>query len=389
MPTDSIRTSCIVSFVLTFSGIAGWQAAYCHLTSGGNPTALFLIGDRKLYPEALKKNAYIYRDSLGYDGMIYRLIAYDPLLATGYQRYVDDPRYRYRRILLPALAALAAGGNPERIDLAYILTADILMAAGGACFALLLLPFAPATLSSLLYCLIPAVVATTDRMVLDGVAFAAFLALLLFYRRDRPAALVGMAAILPLIREIALMLTAGAALACLRARRFRLSAALSAAVLPALGWFWLVAGRTPPSPAATSLLAPPLWPYVERLFTRAVRPVSPVLNLGLQAVDAAACAAMLFAFGYYFQVLAAQLRQRKLEGETLLLGPFVALSACYGAPSLVSEPYDFTRYNSVLLVWTFLRIFPARRMAASAFLLASAAPTLVYRAAPLLRAISG
>src|ERR1700712_446482 len=51
--------------------------------------------------------------SNGYDGQFYAQIALDPLLRNPeLVRVIDAPAYRARRILTPAIAALAGGGNP-------------------------------------------------------------------------------------------------------------------------------------------------------------------------------------------------------------------------------------------------------------------------------------
>jgi hypothetical protein len=382
-----LSRSLLAPFFICLLLIAGWQALYCRIVAGGNPTALFLIGDRQPYSDALKQGAFVYRNSSGYDGMMYRAVAHDPFLARGSASSVDDPRYRWRRILLPGLAALLGGGSPARIDLGYILAADVLLALGGVCFALLLAPWLAPAASAALYCLIPAVVATTDRMMLDGVSFAAFLGLLLFYRRERPGGLVACAAAMPLIRETGILFTLTAAVDHLRRRRFGLAAALAGAAAPACGWFWFVASRTNPSGAAESILAPPFWPYLVRLATPVDRPVGPMLNLALQALDVFAIGAMLYVLVRYLAIAARETAGSRWSSETLLLAPAALLALCFAGPSNVHEPYDVMRQNSVLVVWSFLGLYPERPRAALALLAVSSAPLLVYRVAPIVRAL--
>jgi hypothetical protein len=56
---------------------------------------------------------YVYPEPGGYDGLFYAQLAYDPLLRTAEtRRAMDNPIYRARRILLPALAWLLVLGQP-------------------------------------------------------------------------------------------------------------------------------------------------------------------------------------------------------------------------------------------------------------------------------------
>ncbi|MBI2814863.1 MAG: hypothetical protein HYX71_11325 [Opitutae bacterium] len=61
-------------------------------------------------------------ESGGYDGQFYAQIALDPLLRNAeLERVIDAPAYRARRILAPAVAAIAGFGNPWLTLQAYAL----------------------------------------------------------------------------------------------------------------------------------------------------------------------------------------------------------------------------------------------------------------------------
>ncbi|HWA10210.1 MAG TPA: hypothetical protein VG838_12225 [Opitutaceae bacterium] len=65
---------------------------------------------------------YVYRDTGGYDGLYYAQIAHHPSLAAPELAHAtDNLAYRARRILPPALAWLAAGGQEAWIAQAYAL----------------------------------------------------------------------------------------------------------------------------------------------------------------------------------------------------------------------------------------------------------------------------
>src|SRR5438045_808429 len=61
-------------------------------------------------------------DGYGYDGQFYYYLARHPLLRGGAPTYLDAPGYRYQRILLPALAALLALGQPAWTGWTLLLT---------------------------------------------------------------------------------------------------------------------------------------------------------------------------------------------------------------------------------------------------------------------------
>ena len=82
-----------------------------------NPTAFFRIGDRlPLSPRLNPDRVVRFPGELGYDGQFYLAIALDPLLSDpGTIVALDAPRYRYRRILFPALGWVVGAGRPDLI----------------------------------------------------------------------------------------------------------------------------------------------------------------------------------------------------------------------------------------------------------------------------------
>jgi hypothetical protein len=86
---------------------------------GGDPMRFVLVGSR--YASGDPAGEW------GYDGQFSYQIARDPL---GGYRYVDDPAYRYQRVLYPLLARWVALGRQEWIPYTLIL---VNLAAIGAC----------------------------------------------------------------------------------------------------------------------------------------------------------------------------------------------------------------------------------------------------------------
>ncbi|HEV8146815.1 MAG TPA: hypothetical protein VGP79_10555 [Bryobacteraceae bacterium] len=86
-----------------------WQALTVRYSYGGNWSGLFCTGSRMPFPSELAhENIYVFPNSSGYDGQAYHYVAHDPWFQRGLANYIDAPRLRTRRILVPALAWLVA-----------------------------------------------------------------------------------------------------------------------------------------------------------------------------------------------------------------------------------------------------------------------------------------
>ena len=115
------RGACIVYALLSVGLCWTAQALTVHYNYQGNWTALFQTGPRRPTPPALEfENIYKFEKTRGYDGQFYHYVAHDPLLTKRFSKHVDDPRLRWRRILVPGLAFLAAGGQQRLVDTAYL-----------------------------------------------------------------------------------------------------------------------------------------------------------------------------------------------------------------------------------------------------------------------------
>ena len=96
------------------------SAATVHVNYHNQWTGLFCIGDHFPLPPPLRANSYVFPNSYGFDGQFYRDIAHDPFNQRGFGQYIDDPRLRYERILLPVMANFLALGRESWIDGVYI-----------------------------------------------------------------------------------------------------------------------------------------------------------------------------------------------------------------------------------------------------------------------------
>ncbi len=385
--TSPRHVSKSAAFLLLLTITVAYQFVYCYASTGGDPTGLFYSGDRMPRPAELN-SGFQFHSSYGYDGQQYRVIAHDPLNRKGYWKYLDDERYRSRRILIPALAALFGGWSRQAVDLWFIAIVDISLALGGLCFVVLTEGMCPSLAAIAMYCAVPAVVASTDRMVLDGPLLAAFLAAWLFVRQGRDPALWVVLTCAPLIREAGLLITAGVALVFLSRRNFRGAMTALLTTAPALVWWGWAMLHTVPS-SAQAALSIPLIPQFLRLFTVKVRPVSPLENVLFQATDFAAAACLILAF----LILAARvwplLRKRALDEDSLLIIPSGLLAAFASGAQVVQEPYSFARVDSILLVWAGIGLLQTRkRLAAYVYFPTCGLSLLIYRLLPLEQFVS-
>ena len=170
-------------------------------------TGLFYTGSRFPAPPPLRAGTFVFQNSTGYDAQFYRYVAHDPFMRRGFDRYMDDPRHRYGRILVPLIAWAVSGGQDRWIDTGYRLTVAAFCALGvywTCCW--LVLSACPAVWGAAAFLLLPATLASVDRMLLDGPLCAVFAGYLYYTRVRHRKAVYAIAAIAPLIRETGILL---------------------------------------------------------------------------------------------------------------------------------------------------------------------------------------
>src|SRR6266545_227553 len=210
----------------TVTVAALWQWFVVERKHAGDWSALFHTGASTALPPGV--DAYRFAGDPGYDGQYYHLIAHDPLLLAGTQKYVDNPRLRWRRILVPGLAFLLALGNAQYVDTAYVCVVLGFVFLGS--YWLGRTTYAPAFL------LVPAVLVSLDRMTVD-VALAALCVAFALYPDSWKIYPVLAAA--PLARETGVVLALAYAIA---KRKPQVLVALA----PAAAWAAYVAAHTAP-----------------------------------------------------------------------------------------------------------------------------------------------
>jgi hypothetical protein len=370
---QSRRPALLCAAAATLVALA-WQTLTVRAGYGGDWSALFYTGAfSRLPPLVASERPYVFPQSAGYDGQYYHLIAHDPLLHRGFAPYVDNPRMRWRRILVPGLAALLAGFDDDYIDslyaavlLGFVFLGAYWLSRWGARHGY------PPWLG-LGFLLVPATLISLDRNTVD-VALAALTVGFALYQGP---ALYAVMAAAPLARETGLLFIAAQALCAARKREWRALGLSLATALPFLLWAWYVGRRAAPD-LTSHLGMVPFGGIVYRALHYAAYPLETAWVRKAALLDYLAflgvCAAMLLV-----------LRRRAGRLETAALA-FCAALVFVSQPQVWAEAYAFGRIASPLLVLVSLMALRDRWWW-GLLPLACVLPRVLWQLGPQLRAI--
>ncbi|MCL4535839.1 MAG: hypothetical protein M1370_11865 [Bacteroidetes bacterium] len=202
-----------------------------------NASALIGVGERTMaglgFAERIAPGVIVWRDSDGYDGQYYYLIARDPFLLHG----ILPDAYRRQRILYPLVASLLAAGQPGALS--YSLLAVNLMALGATVLllgALLRQDTALGPWWALAGGLSAGMVVSIQNDLPDPLALAFSLAALLLYRRHRLRWAAAALALALLSKENAVLFLVALVLMEAAHHRWRGAGTLAASALPYLSY---------------------------------------------------------------------------------------------------------------------------------------------------------
>jgi hypothetical protein len=365
----------------------GWQVLTTRSNYHGNWTGLFHTGSHWPVPRELAfERVYVFRDNSGYDGQFYHYVAHDPLLQRGLQHSVDNPRLRWRAILVPGAAFLLASGQQHLIDAAYRLAILASVFLGSYWLSRYGCHHRMGATVGLLFLFVPATITSVDRMTVD-VALAALCAGYAYYAaREQVGRLWAILALAPLARDTGLGLLAGYGLYSLARRRWLRALGSAAATVPYLGWSWYLHRHTPPDPGMENWLS---WVPLQGLLTRTLQPLpSSLANRWLVTAAVLDYCAVLAIWLALF--LAVPLLWRRSFGplETAI-APFLVLAVFVDRPELWAGGYELGRLMSPFLLLLALAGIGAR-FGWSLLPLCLVAPRLLFQLQPqLLRVLSG
>jgi hypothetical protein len=224
---------------------AGWQALTVMRNYGGNWTALFCTGDRLPVPTELAQGTWIFHGSNGYDGQMYRYVAHDPWMGGSIHHFADSVPLRQRRILVPALAWLAAGGFAPWIDYAYLAVIWGCVFAGCYWSARWAAAHGDSPACGLFYLVLPSTLISMDRCTIDVATSSLAVGMIWYWRRTRYLAVWLILMLACLSRETGFILLGACVLAVLAARQWRRAAFFAMAGIPAAAWYWFVQAHAP------------------------------------------------------------------------------------------------------------------------------------------------
>ena len=334
----------------------GWQFLVVRYTFAGNWTAWFCTGGNVQQPKALDfEHLYRFAQSDGYDGQYYHYIAHDPVFRRGFDRYIDAPRLRYRRILVPGLAYLAAAGQDQAIDGALIAVTLLLLFAGVFWSSRYVVRCGYSAEWGLLFLLVPTVLVSLDRFVVDPALGALTVAFVLYVTEENHRGIFAVLVLAPLARETGIVLIAAYCASLLLRRRLRSSFLFATSGLPALGWYLFVNLHTGPDGTKNWFVWTPLASMLRRMIHVRAYPFLPAVNLATQVTDVCAYLGVLLAF-----FLAFYRPPQKLPVSIVLAVGMMAAGGIMLGPPVWVDAFAFCRVLSPLLALIALQACPAQ-----------------------------
>ena len=313
----------------------------------GDPGALIVPGSKFVAYDLLPPNTYVYpRD--GYDGQIFFYLAQDPLLTgkVASRDQIHSPRigavaYRYQRILLPALGWLTSWGHPRVLEWTLPLINLFAVLGAGFLLARFLAARRRSPWLSLVYMLSLGVVAGFVNDLADPLAASLFVAGVIWWVEERPAAAIAALTLCLLARELYLIPVASVVLLELVRRRRRGAAWLvPLAVFAAWQIYLRLALAAPVVPEEAARPSPiPLLGAVRKIHAVLQSDYLGAANWELLFV----ALLLLMALTFLIRSLGVLDRARRLRAlpdrETLL--PLVALASVATVPFLTKELWNY------------------------------------------------
>jgi hypothetical protein len=342
----SDRKRAVMGAVLAVGFAFVWQLLLVRCNYEGNWTSLFCTGANLTQPPALaKENIYLFPHSNGYDGQFYHYVAHDPLFRRGFARYIDGPALRYRRILVPGLVYLMAGGQDRAIDPAFFALNLFMLFVGVYWSCRYVTHFAHHPMWGLLFLLVPAVLISVDRITVDIALTALCVGFALYLKEERPGHLYVLLLLAPLVRETGWLLTAAYCISLLLERRIFRAVVFASCTAPAAAWYAFVHSHTSRSGVEGWFAPVPLAGLLDRVIHPVTYPFLPAVRWTAVVLDECALAAVMLAFVVSFWPPKAKFPVA-IRVATILMS---VMGIYLGSAAVWSDAFAFGRIFSPLI----------------------------------------
>ena len=345
----------LVAVALAFT----WQALTVRYNYGGNWTGLFCTGASQRIPrDLLHEEIYALTDSHGFDGQFYHYIAHDPLLRTQLPGYVDSPRLRYRRILVPGLAHIVAAGRPQAIDAGYFAVVLLFVFLGAYWLSRYAVLNRRHPAWGFLFLLLPSTLASVDRMAADIALSALWVGFAVYATEGHDRRLTLVVALAPLARETGFAMIGTYCLWALWGKKPGQALQGAAAALPCLLWYVYLHRAV--GPDVNGWVAFGFGGMPDAVLHPFPYPWSAAVNLLVTASDYLAAAGAVTAVALCLR-FAAFRREDLLELATAVQGALGLILVVFGSRDLWIHFYGFGRVLSPAVVLLALRSLARRR----------------------------
>lgn len=331
--------------------VLAWQVLTVQANYAGNWSGLFRTGTLISVPPRLALTTHRDASSYGYDGQYYRFLAHDPFLRSGLAAYMDGPKVRSSRVLVPLAAWVLAAGRPGLIDGAYVLVVAGFIFAGVYWLSALMVRLGRHPALGLLFLAVPGTIVSIDRMTVD-VALAALTAgFALYFIEGRDSGMWLTAAAAGLVRETGLLLVAACVIASLLRRDFRKTFFWAAAALPTLCWYAYIYRVLPRHVGAAGLL--PGWAIPRPrlgILLRAIDPPHYPLPAALESIARGLDVLGLIAVMAAAVIVALRLRATPKGALRMALALQLTLFLAATAKEFWDSPFGYARPFAPLFV---------------------------------------
>ncbi len=203
-----------------------------------NITGFFRIGDQLPVSPYLNENdLVIHKDQIGYDGQFFLTIALDPAMSDEDSvESLDFPRYRMKRILMPALAHIISFGQASLIPYSFVFLNGLLVFLAIFFLNKRIGEQSEQQLRPLLYLCIPGIWVSFSLSTVEAAACSLVILSYYFYKKEKPILTSVLILLACLTKETTILFLMGYAISAILNKNWRLVSGLAIALIPFCSW---------------------------------------------------------------------------------------------------------------------------------------------------------